>query len=68
MGIPRATVTDANFMHLAHGGVATSLLSIPLRYMHTPVEVLDWADIEGAVMLLTALCCRISDGHTFEPN
>jgi len=68
MGIPRATGTDANVMQLAHGGVATALISIPLRYMHTPVEVLDWVDIEGAVKLLSALCNRITERHSFVPE
>lgn len=68
MGIPRATGTDANVMQLVHGGVATALISIPLRYMHTPVEVLDWADLEGAVRLLSALCSRINKDHSFVPN
>ena len=68
MGIPRATGTDANVMQLVHGGVATALISIPLRYMHTPVEVLDWVDLEGAVKLLSALCSRITKDHSFVPN
>ena len=68
IGIPRASGTDANVMQLARGGVATALVSIPLRYMHTPVEVLDWADLEGAVRLLAALCRRISDNVSFVPN
>jgi putative aminopeptidase FrvX len=68
MGIPRATGTDANVMQLVHGGVATALISIPLRYMHTPVEVLDWVDLEGAVKLLSALCSRINKDHSFVPN
>lgn len=68
MGIPRASGTDANVMQLAHGGVATALISIPLRYMHTPVEVLDWADLEGAVKLISALCSRIKNDHSFVPN
>lgn len=68
MGIPRATGTDANVMQLVRGGVATALVSIPLRYMHTPVEVLDWTDLEGAVKLLSALCHRITAQHCFVPN
>mgnify|MGYP001825926046 FL=1 len=68
MGIPRATGTDANVMQLVHGGVATALISIPLRYMHTPVEVLDWVDLEGAVKLLSTLCSRITKDHSFVPN
>ncbi len=68
MGIPRATGTDANVMQLVRGGVATALVSIPLRYMHTPVEVLDWRDLEGAVALLAALCERIPAHHSFVPD
>ena len=68
MGIPRATGTDANVMQLVRGGVATALVSIPLRYMHTPVEVLDWSDLAGAVALLAALCERIPAQHSFVPN
>src|SRR5210317_634104 len=68
IGIPRATGTDANVMQLAHGGVATALVSIPLRYMHTPVEVLDWADLEGAVKLLSSLCGRLTEKSSFIPG
>ncbi len=68
MGIPRATGTDANVMQLVGSGVATALISIPLRYMHTPVEVLDWSDLESAVKLLSSLCARITASHCFIPN
>ncbi|PLX71894.1 MAG: hydrolase [Desulfuromonas sp.] len=68
MGIPRASGTDANVMQLACGGVATALISVPLRYMHTPVEVLDWNDLDGTVRLLTALCERINEQHCFIPE
>jgi endoglucanase len=68
MGIPRATGTDANVMQLAHGGVATALISVPLRYMHTPVEVLDLDDLQHAVQLLAALCARITPELSFIPD
>ena len=68
MGVPRATGTDANVMQLAHGGVATALVNVPLRYMHTPVEVLDLADLDAAVKLLAALCARIKPGQSFIPD
>lgn len=63
IGVPRATGTDANVMQLSRGGVATALLGIPLRYMHTPVETLDLKDLELAIKLLTATLTRI-DSHT----
>jgi putative aminopeptidase FrvX len=67
-GIPRATGTDANVMQISRGGVATALVKIPLRYMHTPVEVLSLADLENAVKLIVAVLHRIKDKKAFIPN
>ncbi|HEY6872580.1 MAG TPA: M42 family metallopeptidase [Geobacteraceae bacterium] len=67
-GIPRATGTDANVMQISRGGVATALVKIPLRYMHTPVEVLSLADLENAVKLIVAVLSRITDKKAFIPN
>jgi putative aminopeptidase FrvX len=50
--IPRGTGTDANAIQLARGGAATALISIPLRYMHTPVEVLSLKDLDYSIKLL----------------
>ena len=66
--IPRATGTDANVMQISRGGVATALVKIPLRYMHTPVEVLSLADLENAVKLIVATLYRITDKDAFIPN
>jgi endoglucanase len=68
MGMPRASGTDANVMQLARGGVATALVSVPLRYMHTPVEVLDLDDLQRTVQLLAALCARIVPEASFIPS
>lgn len=67
-GIPRATGTDANVMQVSRGGVATALVKIPLRYMHTPVEVLSLSDLENAVRLIVATLGRIKDKQSFIPN
>jgi len=67
-GVPRATGTDANVMQLSRGGVATALVSVPLRYMHTPVELLSLTDLENTVRLLSGLMYRISDRNSFIPN
>ena len=67
-GIPRATGTDANVMQVSRGGVATALVKIPLRYMHTPVEVLSLADLDNAVKLIVAALYRITDKTVFIPN
>ncbi|WP_458250647.1 M42 family metallopeptidase [Geobacter anodireducens] len=53
-GIPRASGTDANVMQISRGGVATALVKLPLRYMHTPVEVISLSDLEQAVRLIVA--------------
>jgi endoglucanase len=68
IGVPRATGTDANVMQLSRGGVATALLGIPLRYMHTPVETLSLADVDAAIELLTAVVLRINAQSDFIPR
>jgi len=48
---PRPTGTDARALQVGRAGVATGLVSIPLRYMHTPSEVVDLQDVENCVRL-----------------
>ena len=65
-GDPRPTGTDARALQMGRGGVATGLVSIPLRYMHTPSEVVDLSDIENAVRLLVAFAkdlAKADDGR-----
>lgn len=64
---PRPTGTDARVLQMTRSGVATGLLGIPLRYMHTPAETADLNDIESCVRLLTAfaLSVKSSDDFTF---
>jgi endoglucanase len=66
-GIPRATGTDANVMQISRSGVATALVKIPLRYMHTPVEVLALSDLEDAARLIVAVLPKIKDRKAFIP-
>ena len=56
------TNTDADAVYLSRMGVATGLVSVPLRYMHTPVETVDLDDIEAAVRLLVAFARRLEPG------
>jgi endoglucanase len=65
---PRATGTDANVMQLNRSGVATALVEIPLRYMHTPAEVLSLGDVEAAVELLVATLLRIGADSDWIPQ
>ena len=55
----RNTGTDADTVHLSRRGVPTAVVSIPLRYMHSPVEMVDLADVEATIKLLTALALRL---------
>ncbi len=63
----RGTGTDANAMQLARGGMATGLLSVPLRYMHTPNELLALEDLENTARLLAAFCARLQPEQDFTP-
>jgi endoglucanase len=55
-GTPRATGTDANVMQISRDGVATGLVGIPNRYMHSPVEVVCLDDLDQAARLLAEFC------------
>ncbi len=59
---PRPTGTDARAIQMGRGGVATGLLSIPLRYMHTPSEVVDLEDVERCVKLLVEFSRALKKG------
>ncbi|MFN2475246.1 MAG: M42 family metallopeptidase [Chthoniobacterales bacterium] len=63
----RGTGTDANVMQLSRGGMATGLLSVPLRYMHTPNELLALEDLENTARLLAAFCRRVKSDQDFTP-
>src|SRR5690606_28495836 len=64
---PRGTGTDANAIQLARGGVAAGLISVPTRYMHTPVEVVSLADLEACAVLLAETLRRIDESTSFVP-
>jgi len=66
-GAPRGTGTDANAIQLSRGGKAAALVSVPLRYMHTPTEVLSLEDLENTAKLLAAFVLRLEPGTDFTP-
>ena len=68
LGAPRATGTDANVIQLSRKGVATGLVSIPLRYMHTPTEVLSLRDLEATCRLLVGFIYELKEGMSFIPE
>jgi len=56
----RGTSTDADVLQISRSGIPTGLVSIPLRYMHSPVEMVDLRDVEAAVELLAAFASRLT--------
>jgi len=66
-GAPRGTGTDANAIQLSRGGKAAALVSVALRYMHTPTEVLALKDVEDTARLLAAFVRRLQPGTDFTP-
>jgi tetrahedral aminopeptidase len=59
--MPSRSGTDAWAIQVSRSGVPTSLLSIPLRNMHSPVETLDLKDIERTGRLLAHFICTLDD-------
>ncbi len=62
----RHTGTDADAIHLSRAGVPTGLVSVPCRYMHSPVEMVSLGDIEAAAKLIAAFARRLKPGMSFE--
>jgi putative aminopeptidase FrvX len=57
---PYRTDTDADAIHLSRGGVAAALISIPSRYLHSPNEMVELADVENATQLIAAFVRSLS--------
>ena len=66
-GEPRGTGTDANAIQISRGGKPAALVSVPLRYMHTPVEALSLADVEAAIELLATFVLRLEPDTDYTP-
>ncbi|MFQ6049137.1 MAG: M42 family metallopeptidase [Phycisphaerae bacterium] len=67
-GAPGATGTDANAIQISRAGVASGLISVPNRYMHTPVELVSLTDLEHSARLLAETCLQINDKMDFIPR
>ena len=61
------TGTDADKIHFANQGVTTALVSLPLRYMHSPSEVCHFDDIENSIELLSEFLCAIDENTNLDP-
>ncbi len=63
--LSRATGTDTDAFAYSNGGVASALISLPLRYMHTTVETVHREDVENVIKLIYETLLKIEDGETF---
>jgi endoglucanase len=57
----RYSGTDAFGLQVAREGIPTGLIGIPLRYMHTPVESIDMADVERSGRIMGEFAARLDD-------
>jgi putative aminopeptidase FrvX len=62
----RSTGTDADGLHSARGGVPSGVVSVPLRYMHSPVEMVQLDDVQNAARLIAAFAQRLEPGVSFK--
>lgn len=59
------TGTDADVVHFSRGGIPTTGVSIPLRYMHSPVEVVQLSDVLEAAQVIARFCLDLPADATF---
>jgi putative aminopeptidase FrvX len=65
---PGYTSTDADAIHLSRAGVATAVISVPNRYMHSPNEIVALADLEAAARLIATFCQSVSADDNWVPE
>jgi putative aminopeptidase FrvX len=63
--VSRSTSTDADVIYTSRDGVACGLISVPLRYMHSPVEMISLEDAKNAGKLAAAFIRSIQKSDTF---
>lgn len=63
--LSRATGTDTDAFAYSNGGVASALISLPLRYMHTTVEMVHREDVENVIKMIYETLLNIKEGETF---
>ena len=63
--LSRATGTDTDAFAYSNGGVASALISLPLRYMHTTVEMVHQEDVENVIKLIYESLLKMQNGDDF---
>ncbi|HEX8103708.1 MAG TPA: M42 family peptidase, partial [Solirubrobacteraceae bacterium] len=61
----RYTGTDADAFHISRAGIPTGVVSVPLRYMHSPVEMVQLDDVDACARLIAAFARRLSADVSF---
>lgn len=59
------TGTNSWVIEVSREGVATALVSLPIRYMHSPVELLDLGDAEATVKLIAEFAARLGENGPY---
>jgi len=59
------TQTDMDAAYVSRAGIATGLISLATRYIHTPTELVSLDDVEAAARLVAAFAQRLEPGHDF---
>jgi putative aminopeptidase FrvX len=62
----RVSQTDADEIHNANAGIPTAVVSIPLRYMHSPIEMVQLDDVEACARLAAAFARRLGPDSSFD--
>lgn len=65
LAMSRVTGTDTDAFAYSNGGVASALISLPLRYMHTTVEMVDKQDVQKTIELIYHTLLQIENNHNF---
>ncbi|MCE9528098.1 MAG: M42 family metallopeptidase [Planctomycetales bacterium] len=66
-GLSKPAGNDANAMQIVRGGLATGIVAIPNRYMHSPVELVSLSDLENAAKLIADFCLSLTPTSDFTP-
>ncbi|CAN5797289.1 M42 family metallopeptidase [soil metagenome] len=65
---PRSTSTDADAIYLSRSGVATAVISVPNRYMHSPNEIVSLSDLAATAQLMAEFIAGLSTDTDFVPR
>ena len=67
-GIGGRSATDADSIQYSRAGVAAGLIHVPLRYMHSPCEVISLTDLENTAKLIAAFIAALKPDTCFIPR